>query len=173
MKRMLTLDKGNYTPEMPVYIKYSTRAIITRGSRLAAQRGNAGDYKLLGGGVDAGETVQTALCREVQEESGLVVIPESIREIGEVMERRRDLFEPGAVYECHSLVFSCEVLEGMTETRMTQSEIDKGYRLVWVTPEEFISGNEPFCESQPWSYRDREIVKLLCRDERGELWIQT
>lgn len=167
MKRLLTLDKGNYTPEMPVHIKYSTRAIITRDGRIAAQRGAAGDYKLLGGGVDEGETVREALCREVQEESGLVVIPESICEIGEVLERRRDLFEQGEVYECHSLVFSCEVQDCMTETKMTQSEIDKGFRLVWATPEEIICGNEPFCESQPWSYRDREIVRLLWKD--GEM----
>lgn len=167
MKRLLTLDQGDYTPEMPVHIKHSTRAIIVRDGRLATQRGSGGDYKLLGGGVEPGEEVREALCREVREESGLVVIPESIREIGEVVERRRDLFAPGEIYECHSMVFECKVQSAMTETQMTASEIAKGYALCWAAPEEILSGNAPFLESRPWSFRDCEIVKLLL--ESGEI----
>lgn len=167
MKRLLTLDRGDYTPGMPVYVKYSTRAVILRDGRLATQHGAQGDYKLLGGGAEENESLRAALCREVREESGLIVIPESIREIGEVLERRRDLFVPGEIYECHSYVFACEVREQMTETKMTESEIAAGYHLDWAAPEEFIAGNLPFCESRIWSYRDSEIVRLLL--ESGEI----
>ncbi len=31
----------------------------------------------------------------------------------------------------------------------------------WATAQEIINGNEPFCETQPWSFRDREFVKML------------
>lgn len=167
MKRLLTLDTEDYTPEMPVRVKYSTRAVIVREGRLATQHGAEGDYKLLGGGVEPGESAREALCREVREESGLIVIVDSIREIGEIVERRRDLFEPEEIFERHSIVFACEVKPEMAETRMTASEIARGYHLCWAAPEEIIAGNAPFCEKQPWSLRDCETVKLLL--ESGEL----
>ncbi len=161
MRTLQIIDKENYTKEMPVYEKFSTRAVIIREGKIATQKGNAGDYKLLGGGVEPGEHLEEALIREVQEESGLVVIPESIREIGEIVERRRDLFDPNIIYVCHSCFFFCDAKEEPVETHMTQSEIAKGYHLDWATPEEILAGNEPFYESQPWSYRDSMFVKML------------
>lgn len=161
MRILKTIDRKDYTDQMPVFEKFSVRGVILREGRLAVQQSAAGDYKILGGGVEKGETLQEALLREVQEESGLVVIPESIREIGEIVERRRDLFEPDVVYVCHSCFFLCDARQEMTQTHMTESEAEKGFHLVWATPEEIIAGNEPFCDSQPWSYRDREFVRML------------
>lgn len=161
MRILFTMDNHNYTEGMPVFEKFSTRAVIIREGKLAIQKGAAGDYKLLGGGVENGEDLHTALIREVQEESGLVVIPESIREIGEIIERRRDIFDPNGIYLCHSCCFLCDAREEMVATHMTQSEIEKGYHLEWALPEEILAGNEPFCDSQPWSYRDSELVRML------------
>lgn len=161
MRILKTIDRKDYTDQMPVFEKFSVRGVILREGRLAVQQSAAGDYKILGGGVEKGETLQEALLREVQEESGLVVIPESIREIGEIVERRRDLFEPDVIYVCHSCFFLCDARQEMTQTHMTESEAEKGFHLVWATPEEIIAGNEPFCDSQPWSYRDREFVRML------------
>ena len=71
MKTLLILDKKDYTEDMPVFEKFSTRAIIIRDGKIATQHGNAGDYKILGGGVEPGEDIHEALIREVQEETGL------------------------------------------------------------------------------------------------------
>ena len=89
MQILLTLDKKDYEEGMPVFEKYSTRGVIIRDGKIATQHGSAGDYKILGGGVEPGEKLEDALIREVGEESGLIVIPESIRPIGEIVERRR------------------------------------------------------------------------------------
>lgn len=89
------------------------------------------------------------------------MIPESIRPIGEIVERRRDLFEKNKIYVCHSCFFFCDAKAEMTQTHMTESEIEKGFHLEWATAQEIIDGNEPFCETQPWSFRDREFVKML------------
>lgn len=169
MRTLLTLDRNDYSLDMPIREKYSTRAVIVRGGRIATQRSAAGDYKLLGGGVEPGENYGESLCREVQEESGLIVKPDSIREIGEIIERRRDIFEPREVYVCHSLFYLCKVEEKMTEPNMTESEKTKGYRLTWATPEEIITGNAAFCCIQPWIYRDTEFVKWYCREYKGDL----
>jgi hypothetical protein len=81
--------------------------------------------------------------------------------IGEIVERRRDLFEKNKIYVCHSCFFFCDAKEEMTQTHMTESEIEKGFHLEWATAQEIINGNEPFCATQPWSFRDREFVKML------------
>lgn len=57
--------------------------------------------------------------------------------------------------------FFCDAKEEMTQTHMTESEIAKGFHLEWATAQEIIDRNEPFCETQPWSFRDREFVKML------------
>ena len=161
MRILKTIDKGDYTSSMPVFEKYTVRGVIIREGKLAVQQSKAGDYKILGGGVEQGESLADALLREVQEESGLVVIPESIRPIGEIVEKRRDIFDPSMIYVCHSCFFFCDAMERMEAMHMTESEKEKGFHLVWATPEEIMRGNEPFCESQPWSYRDREFVRML------------
>lgn len=161
MQILLTLDKKDYEEGMPVFEKYSTRGVIIRDGKIATQHGSAGDYKILGGGVEPGEKLEDALIREVGEESGLIVIPESIRPIGEIVERRRDLFEKNKIYVCHSCFFFCDAKAEMTQTHMTESEIEKGFHLEWATAQEIIDGNEPFCATQPWSFRDREFVKML------------
>lgn len=161
MQILLTLDKKDYEEGMPVFEKYSTRGVIIRDGKIATQHGSAGDYKILGGGVEPGEKLEDALIREVGEESGLIVIPESIRPIGEIVERRRDLFEKNKIYVCHSCFFFCDAKAEMIQTHMTESELEKGFHLEWATAQEIIDGNEPFCETQPWSFRDREFVKML------------
>ena len=61
MRTLLTFDRNDYSSDMPVREKYSTRAVIVREGRIATQHGAAGDYKLLGGGEEPGEENRMAL----------------------------------------------------------------------------------------------------------------
>ena len=56
----------DYEEGMPVFEKYSTRGVIIRDGKIATQHGSAGDYKILGGGVEPGEKLEDALIREVR-----------------------------------------------------------------------------------------------------------
>jgi ADP-ribose pyrophosphatase YjhB (NUDIX family) len=161
MKLLFTLDKKDYEPKQPVYEKFSTRAVIIRDGLIAMQKGAEGDYKLLGGGVEQGEDLLEALMREVREESGLLVCPDSIEEIGEVIEKRRDAFEPDMVFVCHSLFFLCNAKREMVETNLTESEKEKGYHLVWAKKEQILEENSVFFESRPWIYRDSEFIRRM------------
>lgn len=160
MNLLFVLDEQNYTEDMPVIERYAVRGLICRNGMWAMQKSRRGDYKIPGGGVERGETVEEALIREVREETGLQVRRDSIREIGEVLELREDIYEKGKKYVAHSYHYFCEVEEETSETAMTKSELEKGYHLAWATIDEIIAGNME-CRDEIWTDRDTEFLKWL------------
>lgn len=166
MRKILVLDEKNYTEEMPVFEKFATRAIIWKDGRLAMQQSALGEYKIPGGGKDAGETLEEALIREVREETGLVIIPESIKEIGEILEIRRDIFDENTKYVAHSMHYSCEAEETIVETSMTESEKERGFHLAWADIDTVIAANEALMKEK-WQLRDVEFLKWL-KENRKE-----
>lgn len=164
MKTLKVFDRKDYTEDMPVFEKHTVRAIIVRDGKIAMQKSRDGMYKILGGGVDKGEKFSEALAREVSEESGLIIKEETIREIGEMIEIRRDCFEPDKKYVCHSYFYFCDAKDELGATAMTESEIAMGFHLVWASPQEIIEGNAPFLK-QPWMHRDTEMIRMLYEGE--------
>lgn len=160
MKRLLTLDSQNYTDEMPVFEKHTVRAVIIRDGLIAMQQSGTGEYKIPGGGVENGESREETLIREVREETGLLVMPETIKEIGEILELREDLFTPGIKYICHSYFYLCDAREETVETEMTESEIMKGFHPVWASFEEIVRTNERVGQAV-CSERDTSFIRLL------------
>lgn len=158
MKILLVLDQKNYTEQMKVTERYCVRAIIWKNGKFAVQKSTAGDCKLIGGGMERCEDVAEALDREVQEEAGLVICRDSIAEVGEILEKRKDIYDPHYVYICHTWFYICEVQEEQVPIHMTASELAKGFHLEWVTPAEFVRANTMFMH-QPWTYRDTQFVK--------------
>lgn len=156
----MVLDRKNYTDNMPVLEKYSVRGVIIKDGKVATQMARAGYYKILGGGVEPGEDFSDALIREVREESGLLVRRGTIREAGEIIEMREDIFTKGTKYVCHSYFFFCDVEEEMTAPCMTASEVEEGYHLAWATPEEIIAGNRRFLD-EPWIDRDTRFIRYM------------
>ena len=157
---LMVEDEKNYTDDMPVIEKYATRAIIRRDGRYAMQLGSDGEDKIPGGGMEEGETCVDALCREVAEETGLVVDRSSVTFCGEVIEIRRDIFEQDKKYIKHSLVYFCQVGEERVEMRMTESEIRRGFHPVWEKLGTVISENRRII-TEKWRLRDTRILELL------------
>ena len=142
MRTILVMDEKNYTDDMTVLERIGVRAIIRKNGLLAMQLSSLGEYKIPGGGMDEGESIEEALMREVREETGLQVIPESMKELGEILEVRRDIFDPNTKYIAHSLHYSCEVKDEIVETSMTESEKKKGFQLAWADIDTIIAANE-------------------------------
>lgn len=164
MKTLCVFDKHNYTDDMKVFNRFAVRGIIIRDGRIAMQQSSEGYYKILGGGIDEGETHSKALEREIREESGLVIIPESIRECGETIEKRRDIFDGDVIYCCHTYVYFCDAQKDQVETDMTDSEILLGYHLAWARPDEIIEANSKFLDME-WIARDTKIIELISWSE--------
>lgn len=160
MKRLLLLDTKDYTAEMPVYEKHSVRAIIIRNGQVAMQQSSAGVFKILGGVVEDGESHAETIAREVEEEGGLIVKQETIREIGNIEERRRDVFDTAKTYICYTYFYSCEAEDYEVSLKLTASEVARGYHLVWATPEHIVETNTALLKDA-WKMRDTEFIKML------------
>lgn len=141
MKHLLTLDMNNYADCTKLFKVTHARALILVNGAYAMQRSSRGDYKLPGGRLEKGETSIEALKREVLEETGLFVIEETIEEIGEIIEIRKDMFDPTVKYICHSLYYKCEVEDTVGETKLSENERQKGLELCFANLEEIIKTN--------------------------------
>ena len=160
MRMLLELDENNYSDTTKTHERFAVRGVICRDGKYAMQQARDGFYKILGGGIDKGETHEDAVVREVQEESGLIVIRDSIKPVGEVLEVRRDIYEPDIKYICHTYVYTCDVSDEMSHTSMTESEIRDGYHLAWAGAGEILEQNSK-CQDKKWIARDTKIIEML------------
>ena len=81
MRELFVMDLKNYDPNGTVGRRPSVRGIIIKDGRIAMMHSCRYDYyKLPGGGIEPGESLEETLVREVQEESGLVVKKDTIQE---------------------------------------------------------------------------------------------
>ena len=158
MQTIMILDEKNYTEDMPVFERFVVRALIEKDGLFAMQQGKNGEYKIPGGGIDKGESIEEALMREVQEETGLVIIPETITEVGEITELRRDIFEGRLKYIAHSMHYTCEVKDEIVETALTESEKERGFQLAWADIDTIIETNERLM-TEKRQFRDVEFLK--------------
>ncbi len=160
MQILFTLDAHNYTDDMPVTERFGVRAIIKRNGLYAMQKSRFGEYKIPGGGIEGSETCEEALIREVQEETGLIVEPASIRPIGEVLDIHEDIFEKGHKYIAHSLFYFCDIKEETSATAPTESELARGFELEWAELDHIIEANKNFPD-ESWIVRDTMFLKWL------------
>lgn len=160
MELLFTLDSKNYTEDMPVFERFGVRALICKDGLWAMQQSKFGDYKIPGGGVEKGETYHDALHREVLEETGLHVIEDSIKEIGEALEVRRDNFVPNQKYIAHSYFYFCEVDDMVSEVALTESEKRFEYKLAWATLDDIIATNQEVIK-EAWQNRDLKFLLWL------------
>ena len=83
MKELFSMDLKDYNPNDSVFRRPSARAVIVKNNIIALVYSvKERYYKFPGGGIKDGEDAFVALAREVKEEVGLIVKPESISEFG-------------------------------------------------------------------------------------------
>lgn len=90
MERLLLLDAKDYDDDMDVWARIAVRGIVFIGDKLLLLNDNKGEVSLPGGGQDEVESDADTLIREIREETGYSVIPDTIRPFGYIEEKRRD-----------------------------------------------------------------------------------
>ena len=158
MKTLFTTDYKNYEPDWPSSSRPSARAIIltdnpplSPSDKIAlAYAKNLGYYKFPGGGIHEGEENTAALIREVAEETGLEVIPESIKEAGLVSRVMQSEMFSKTIFIQDSFHYFCKVktdADGkliIKNQKLDDYEKDDGFELRIVTVDEAIQTNLHF-----------------------------
>ncbi len=110
MRQLFEIDLKDYKDTDNVFRRPSARAIIFKDGKLALVYSKKEKYyKFPGGGIHNDEDKKEALIREVREEVGLVVIPESIREYGSVLRRQKSSVKEGEIFEQENYYYACKV----------------------------------------------------------------
>ena len=149
MRKLFDLDKKDYDEKGPIHCRHSVRGIIIRDGKIAMDYVQKhGCYKFPGGGSEGDETKIETLVREVREEAGLVVKPETVRPYGIVT--RTQLSRIGDRYCQDNFYYLCDAEDRIVPQELTQSESESGYRLVFVDPHEAIrtSRASDYCKNR-------------------------
>jgi 8-oxo-dGTP pyrophosphatase MutT (NUDIX family) len=164
---LFTLDSKDYEESIEVVYRPSARGVIIKEGKVAMIHSALYDYyKFPGGGIEAGESPVQAMIREVKEESGLTVITESIRELGNV--HRRSRTAQGGLFVQDNFYFVCSCKENIGETNLDAYESEEGFTLEFVKPEDAINKNQNcnYEHKMPLMLkRESRVLELLI--ERG------
>lgn len=163
MRKLLVMDAENYDPSLPEIYRTAVRGIIFAEGRLLMVCSCFGEVKFPGGGQEEGESDADTLIRETLEETGYHVIADSIREFGEVEEKRLSTKEPMIWHQINRYYF-CDVEKEREECRYTDDERRYGFHQVWCTPEEAIRRNRDMVSREglhAWNQRELAVLEML------------
>lgn len=164
MKKILMMDEKNYSDELPEIFRIAVRGIIFIDGRLLMIEDKLGEVKLPGGGMEDGEDDLQTLCREVKEETGFAVVPDSVVPFGEIEEKRLSAYEDMIWHQISRLYF-CDV-EGSSKQKCEYSENEKkhGFRPVLYSLDEAIAKNEARLKTRKkmaWNLREYKTLLLI------------
>lgn len=152
MKTLFTLDYKNYDTSWPHSKRDSARGIIVFSDKTQLPFAatdkialvfakNDGYFKFPGGGIHKDENITDALIREVSEETGLSVIPESVVEYGVVPRFQRSNYLADTIFDQESFYYFCKVGDGTHQQNLDAYEAEAGFELQVVTIEQAIRTN--------------------------------
>lgn len=141
MRLLFEIDKKDYNEEGSCCVRPSVRGIIVRDGKIAMVHSLKYDYyKFPGGGMEQGETQIETLIREVREETGLVVMKETIREYGMVHRIQKGTFED--IFVQDNYYYLCDVEERKEAQVLDDYEDEEEFTLEFVTPQHAIAVNK-------------------------------
>lgn len=140
MRVLFELDKKDYDPNGTRCVRPSVRGIIIKDGLIAMVHSRKYNYyKLPGGGIELEEEHPATLAREVQEETGLIVIPQSIREYGMVHRVQKGRIEDMFIQD--NYYYFCDVEPEVQSQHLDDYEDEEQFELAYVTPEQAITTN--------------------------------
>ena len=166
MKELFSIDLHDYRDSDKVFKRPSARGIIIEEQKIALVYSKKENYyKFPGGGIKQNEDMKEALIREVREEVGLTVIPESIKEFGSVMRRQKSNNEPDTVFEQENFYFLCRTENSILEQELDDYEKEAEFILRFTDIDEAIKINGDYHSDDKFSEimikRDMRVLQLV------------
>ena len=166
MKCLFEIDLKDYEGCTKVFRRPSARAVILKGDKIALVYATEEKYyKFPGGGIHEDEDKKEALIREVREETGLNVIPESIREYGSVLRKQKSGKADDTVFEQENYYYLCETEGTQGAQDLDEYEKDAGFMLVYADIDEAIKTNSLFTSDSKADEimidRERRVLEMI------------
>ncbi len=169
MPVLAVYDDRNYDLSWERHVRTAVRSVIVRGNTVAMVKSQTkGFYQFPGGGIAEGESHEHGLIRETREETGLDIIPESIRPLGMTREIRASQFVDKVIFDHTSYYYFADVADGVHQQVLEDYEKDLGYTLEWVDMERARAVNLELCRTHRYKskfvLREAEILERLLND---------
>lgn len=172
MKRLFTMDIKDYDENWQRSKRPSARGIIEKGDKLALIHNIKYDYYAFpGGGIEEYESFEEALIREVREETGLTVIPESIEEFGSALRIQKSFVFENTIFEQENFYYICKVEDGVGNQQLEDYEEDAKLTLEYISPKEALKVNRFNDHGEKkdsvWIERESRIIELLISEKEN------
>lgn len=165
MRLLFDMDKKDYAQCTRSFVRNSARSIIIRDKKVAMIYSvKYGYYKFPGGGIESGENPVDAMIRETREESGLVVLPDTVREYGYVHRIQRNDKDPAECFVQDNYYYLCEAADETVSQELDDYEAKETYTLEFVEPAVAIMKNRNVVQSQynrMMFEREARVLELL------------
>lgn len=166
MRKLFELDMKDYIENGTRFVRPSVRGIIIRSGRIAMVHSLKYDYyKFPGGGAENSETQHETLIREVKEEAGLRVIPDSVSEYGFVHRIQKGKNED--ILEQDNYYYLCQAESEIVPTQLDDYEAEESFTLEFVSPEYAIAANragEHGPKDPVMIEREAQVLELLIQE---------
>lgn len=142
MRLLFEMDRKDYDHCTHSFVRNSARSIIIRNRKIAMIHSARYDYyKFPGGGIETGEDPIEAMIRETREESGLIVLPDTVREYGYVHRIHRSDLDETECFIQDNYYFFCEAADETVSQKLDDYESEENYTLEYADPEAAIRAN--------------------------------
>ena len=173
MKQLFTIDLKNYGADWKRSRRDSARAIIHVGDDKLAlvYATKLGYYKFPGGGIHDGEDKLVALSREVQEEVGLVLVAERVREFGVATRYQKSALAENIIFVQDNFYYECDVERDeqgnlkIISQNLDAYEDQAGFELRLVSIKEAALANHLYRDTNDFNIamiaRDTRVLEML------------
>lgn len=165
MRLLFEMDMKDYGECTHSFRRDSARSIIISNGKIAMIHSKKYDYyKFPGGGIENGEDPFDAMIRETQEEAGLTVIPETVKEYGYVHRIQRSDNDPSECFIQDNYYYLCDAEDGFVSQNLDEYEKKESYQLEYVEPSLAIQKNRSVKDS-PYNRmmfeREARVLEML------------